>query len=244
MSDGNSAFGTTLKWNATALAELTGISGPSMKADTIDLTNHDSADGFREFVAGVRDGGEISIEGNFLSSDTTGQMAFITDAQAGTEREVIITGPTADAFTWTMDCIVTAFEPTHPYDGKLGFTATLKVTGKPVLAVTLSTGMSALSGIEENAGGAITFLPTFAIGTFAYTTSVNTASSYIKLTPTAASHTITISNGTSDQTVTSGAQSGEIDLGAAGTITTVTVKVQESGTVAKTYTIYVTRAAP
>jgi len=243
MSNAVAAFGTTLNWDGEDIAEITSISGPSLKSDAIDVTSHDSTDATREFIAGLVDGGDVTIEGHFYSGDSAGIIAFIADMLARSTKECIITGPTSEAFTWTFDAFATEFDTSYPHDNKLGFTATLKVTGVPALAVTASTGMSACTGIEENGGGAITLLPTFAIGTYAYTTSVNTASTYIKLTPTAASHTITISNGSEEQQVTSGAQSGEIDLGAAGTITTVTVKVQESGKTAKTYTIYVSRAA-
>jgi predicted secreted protein len=241
MSNGYLAFGTTLSWNSQALAEVVNLTGPSMKADAKEMTSHDSTGGFREYLSGLKDGGEITLDLNFVPGDTNGIIALVADYKAGTARTAVITGPTAAAFTWTATAIVTSVEPSFPFDDKLGISVTLKLTGVPVMAVTASTGMASLTGIEENTGAALTFNPTFAIGTLSYVVAVNTASTYIKLTPTAGSHTITISNGTSEQTVTSGAQSGEIDLGSAGTITTVTVKVKETGKMAKTYTIYVSR---
>jgi hypothetical protein len=56
-----SAFGTTLKKGATAIAELISIGGPTISADTIEATSHDSPDGYREFLQGLRDAGEITI---------------------------------------------------------------------------------------------------------------------------------------------------------------------------------------
>jgi hypothetical protein len=99
--------------------------------------------------------------------------------------------------------------------------------------------MSALSLADTN--GALTPIPTFVIGTFLYTFSVLTASAWVKFTPTAANHTITIVCGTQSETITSGSQSGAITLGSAGTVTTITITVQETAKVAKTYTFYVTR---
>ena len=128
------AQGTVLTVGS-AVAELTNISGPSISADTIDVTTHDSADGFREYVGGLRDGGEISIEGNLV--DATESNILISLLEAGTVTEdATIDLPTSTAMTFTFDCIVTAYETTAPHDGKLGFSATLKVTGKPVLAAT------------------------------------------------------------------------------------------------------------
>jgi len=128
------AQGTVLTVGS-AVAELTNISGPSISADTIDVTTHDSADGFREYVGGLRDGGEISIEGNLV--DATESNVLISLLEAGTVIEgATIDLPTSTAMTFTFDCIVTAYETTAPHDGKLGFSATLKVTGKPVLAAT------------------------------------------------------------------------------------------------------------
>jgi len=128
------AQGTVLTVGS-AVAELTNISGPSISADTIDVTTHDSADGFREYVGGLRDGGEISIEGNLV--DATESNILISLLEAGTvTADATIDLPTSTAMTFTFDCIVTAYETTAPHDGKLGFSATLKVTGKPVLAAT------------------------------------------------------------------------------------------------------------
>lgn len=241
MTNAVPAHGATLSWNEHVVALLSEIPFPDMTADSLPATTHDSPDSHKEFKAGLRDGGELNLQGYFYPGDTDGQIAMFTDYQAGTTRAVIITPATAAACTLTFNGFITKLAVNGPAEGMLGISISIKVTGKPVLAVTASTGMSALTGIEENAGAALVFVPTFAIGTFLYSEVVNTASTWIKLTPTAASHTITISNGTESQVVTSGAQSGEIDLGAAGTITTITVTVQESGKTAKIYTIYITR---
>lgn len=128
-----SAFGTKFKWNGVDLAEVTSISGPGQKVDTIEVTNHDSADAFKEFLAGLVDGGEITIEGNFIAGDTTGQIAFNTDLQARTSRTCVITMPNSLG-TWTATAIATGFDPSYPHDGKISFSASVKISGKPVLA--------------------------------------------------------------------------------------------------------------
>ncbi len=128
----NTAFGTTLKKGTTAVAELTKISGPSMAADTIEVTSHNSANGYREFVQGLKDGGEVALEGNFTNE--VGQAALYADFNAGTSNSYVIAFPGTPAITWTFSGIVSALSTDAPFDGVLSFAATLKVTGKPILA--------------------------------------------------------------------------------------------------------------
>jgi predicted secreted protein len=128
------ANGTVLTIGS-AIAALKSISGPSISSDTLDTTTHDSTDGFRTFISGLKDGGEISVGGNL--TDATESNILIALLEAGTVTEgATIDLPTETAMTFTFDCIVTAYETTEPHDGLLGFSATLKVTGKPVLAET------------------------------------------------------------------------------------------------------------
>jgi predicted secreted protein len=126
-------YSTTLMKGAVAIAELQTISGPNMSADAIDCTSHDSDNMFREFIAGIKDGGEISIEGNAVFSDA-GQIALYTDLVDGSIDAYTITYTLgAGAPTITFNALVTAFATEAPYDDKLSFSATLKVTGKPTL---------------------------------------------------------------------------------------------------------------
>lgn len=135
-----SGFGTILNWDSADIAELTSISGPTESMNTIDVTSHDSDDAYAEFVAGIRDGGDISIEGNFLTTDTNGQVAMHADFQAGSKKAFIIKLP-----GWVSSSheypevagygFVTAFSVDYPFDDKMSFSATIKVTGKPTLTV-------------------------------------------------------------------------------------------------------------
>ena len=130
-----SGFGTKFNWNAVDIAEGTNITGPSESADMIDVTSHDSPNAYREFVAGLRNGGDISIEGNFIKGDTAGQIAMHADLQSGAKRAWIIKFPgwAAGAPQISGFGFVTAFDPTFPYEDKIGFSATVKVTGIPTL---------------------------------------------------------------------------------------------------------------
>jgi predicted secreted protein len=49
----------------TALAEVLNIDGPTMTRDTPEVTNLDSEGGYKEFIAGFRDAGNITLPMNF-----------------------------------------------------------------------------------------------------------------------------------------------------------------------------------
>ena len=127
-SSGVAAFGTSISPSA---GEITNISGPGISVDEVEITNHNSADDCKEFVPGLIDGGEFSVEGNLTSTVVTG---VYNDLLARTSKSYTITFP--NGMTWTFTGYPKSFETDSPVDGKLGFSATFRVTGKPVLAST------------------------------------------------------------------------------------------------------------
>jgi len=129
-SAAKAAFGSVLKKGASLVAELTSITVGGQRLNTIDVSNHDSPSGYTEVIAGIADGGEFSCEGNFLN--TGAQATLVTDHQAKTSGSwAVVLGNPAVA-TVTATCFITALDFSAKFDDKLGFSATLKVTGKPV----------------------------------------------------------------------------------------------------------------
>lgn len=230
MGQGISAFGTTFQWNGNPLAELTSIGGPTISMDTIDVSSHDSADAFREFIGGMGDGGEVSLEGNLYPGDTPGQVALLDDMLDRQVREIIITFP--DGTTFTCDALATAFEPSAPFEDKLSFSATVKLTGKPVFGVGLAAALTALALTTG------TLNPVFGGTTYEYVAPITGAT--FTVTPTsAAADSITV-NG---NVVVSGNPSSAISAGNVGDITEVVVKTFDAGTSARIYRIHCYRAS-
>ena len=126
------AKGTELSIGASGVASLNSISGPSMSADTIDVTTLDSVDGYREFVGGLKDGGEVAV-GGFLDFGDTGQEAIQTAFDSGAVTACTIVFPAAIGATWTFDAVVTKYETGAELEDAVSFSATLKVSGKPSL---------------------------------------------------------------------------------------------------------------
>jgi predicted secreted protein len=128
---GTFANGAIFKLNTTTITEITSISAPNLTADTIDVTTHSSPDKYREFIKGLRDGGEISIEGNFT---TVSASASIIQLETQSTTTVTIDYPTAPSVTrFTATVLTTGFSMEAPVDGVIPFSATFKVTGKPLL---------------------------------------------------------------------------------------------------------------
>lgn len=243
MTSGASAYGTFLIWNYHKVLEIASLSGPSQSMDPIDLTSHDSTDSFKDYVAGLIDGGEVSIEGNFIKGDANGQIKFHTDMQAGTKRSCFIVMPMAVGGAWSFEAIASGFGSEYPFDSKMGISGTLKITGKPTLLTTQCAGMSGLTGFEYDGaveGEALSITPAVAVDTYAYVCEVSDSDQDgVKLTITAAAHTI-YANGVSR---TSGVQGATIALGAVDSETDIFIIVYKAAEAGRLYTLTVTRPA-
>lgn len=128
------ALGTALKIGTSAVAGLTSIGGLELSADTIDVTTLDSVDGYRKYIGGLKDAGEVAISGFFNPTDTTGQQTLLTALESGAETEMSIVFPTTIGYTWSFNAIVTGFSTGAELEDAVTFESTLKVSGKPTLA--------------------------------------------------------------------------------------------------------------
>ncbi|NUP21612.1 MAG: outer capsid protein Hoc [Streptomyces sp.] len=115
----------------TALANVTNVSGPGLSRETIDVTAHDSPDQWMEFIGGLKDGGEVSLDVNYDPAD---HDALIADFDDDAPRNYQVVFPDVDTTTWAFKAIMTGFEPEAPYDDKLAATLTFKVSGKPTIS--------------------------------------------------------------------------------------------------------------
>lgn len=124
------ALGTTLAIGDTTVGGLTSISGVEISADTIDVTTLDSTGGYREFIGGFKDGGEVSADGYL--SDLGTEEATLAAMVGGDEEECVITF--SNGATWTFDGVLTGFSTSADLEDAIGFSLALKVSGPPVFA--------------------------------------------------------------------------------------------------------------
>lgn len=238
------ALGTTISKGGTVIGYLKSISPVEKSADELDITTLDAIDGYKKFMQGAKDGGEVVLGGHYESADA-GQAALDAAFDSGAEDTYIITYPATIGATYTFIGIVTGVSAPGEanIDDPLEFEVTIKITGKPVLATTASAGVSAATFVQTDGSTALTLAastPVFAIGTYFYTFTFTTQSSF-KPKITAASHTIKLYvDGVYTEDLTSGNAGTAIAIGAAAT-KKLDVVVYEAGKSPKTYTFMVSR---
>lgn len=113
----------------TDVAEVTSITWPGYARDAVEATHLTSDDTFREFVPGLMDAGEVSIEMNYLPSSSDVIIAALTAATVGQFK---ITAP--GGVNVVIKAIVTSYQPQSPVDDRMTASATFKITGKPTWA--------------------------------------------------------------------------------------------------------------
>lgn len=130
---GIDAFGTTLSRGDGAdpeefepIANITSLDPPGISRETLDVTAHDSPNGYMEFLGGLKDPGEVSVDANY---DPSEHDKLVADFEEDEPINYEIAFP--DGTVWTFGAILTNFEPEAPYDDKLTASITLKVTSKP-----------------------------------------------------------------------------------------------------------------
>ena len=110
------------------VAEVTMATPPQYSRDAIEATHMGSPNAFREYIPGLLDAGEATIEINYVPAAVD---PILTAMRAGL-GQFRITYP--NGTTSTFSGIITAYTPETPMDGKLAATITIKVSSIPVLA--------------------------------------------------------------------------------------------------------------
>ncbi len=115
------------------VAEVTSITPPAYSRDTVDATHEQSPYGFREFIPGLIDAGEVSFDMNFVP-DSADVAAFLAELDASgssamKNRQIVF----PDGSYFQFGAILTGFEPDAPIDDKMSASVTLKVSGRPTL---------------------------------------------------------------------------------------------------------------
>lgn len=139
--------GTTLERDDTLDADTYGINigqvqsieGPSSTSDQVDVTNHSSLGSYREFISGLKDGGELNFD-MILDPNGGGFTQMNDDFENRTLMNYLITlpdqPPMTAATTLKIYAIVTGRSISIPTDDVIRASVTLKVSGQVVITVT------------------------------------------------------------------------------------------------------------
>lgn len=135
---GIDGFGTILKRGDgetpevfTAIANLTNVDDGGRTRNTIDVTAHDSPNAYMEFVGGLIDPGEVTIDINY---DPAVHDVLEADLEDTDPRNYQIVFPDTAATTFSFAAVMTGFSKSAPHDDKLSGSLTFKVSGKPTIA--------------------------------------------------------------------------------------------------------------
>lgn len=129
------SVGTKFTVDAKAVGGLSSIGGVEVSSDTTEVTALDNTSGYKEYVGGFKDGGEVPLEG-FLDGADAGQDAMYAALEDQEEHDFAIVFPQAIGKTWTFKGVVTKFATSVAVNDAVKFSAAIKVSGKPTLGAT------------------------------------------------------------------------------------------------------------
>lgn len=231
------SMGTIIQFGLVAVGDLRSIGSPNITQDELDVTTLDSDGAYREFLPGFKDGGEVTVSGLFVPGDA-GQAAMYAALDSGDVENITIIYPAKLGASFTFPGYVSAYNVQAELEDAIQVEMTIRVAGKPTLAMTASTGLSAL--VVTGASGALA--PAFDAAKQAYTFAGVTASS-VTVTATAADHTLKMYvDGAYVQDLTTAVASAAVQL-AAGTAKRLTIVAQETGKASVAYEIIASRGA-
>lgn len=134
------SVGTKFLIDGKAVGSLSSINGVEASSETTDVTALDNQDGYKEFLGGFKDGGEVAIEG-YLDGADEGQTAMYDAFEDQELHECQVVFPEAIGKTWTFNAVITKFKAGDAAtNDALKFASSAKVSGKPTLAASAAAG--------------------------------------------------------------------------------------------------------
>lgn len=111
------------------IGNLTSIGEIGVESDEIETTDLDSPDEYKEFIAGTKDAGEVALAGNI--KDETVVEKLLALAESRSIEEYMVTYPSGAK--WVFSGFIKSFKDAEKTpEGLASFTASIRVTGKPV----------------------------------------------------------------------------------------------------------------
>jgi predicted secreted protein len=113
----------------TPVAHVKGeIPFPQINSESKDVTDHDSPDHTKEFIATLIDPGQLKVTLNYRATDATHKL-LISDARSRTIRNWQIVMVDTGASTWGFTAFVMGFQAKGAVDNVYEADVTFQVTG-------------------------------------------------------------------------------------------------------------------
>lgn len=116
----------------TSVLEIQSVSFGGLKLDLTDATHMESPSAFREKIATIKDGGDVTLQGNFLPG-VAGHQLLTTDYKNRTLRNFKVVWPDGSSTTWSFSAYITNLAPNSSFDGKLSWSIQVSISGAPTL---------------------------------------------------------------------------------------------------------------
>jgi predicted secreted protein len=127
----------------TDVAGIKDITGPGNSREAIDVTTHDSPSYYVEKVSGIKDGGTVSFDVEFLAGQTAALGPQLDAIQETFESDSIkfwavklrqgtlegFAGGSVDADCWKFQGFVTKMETSLPVNGSVRQSVEIAITG-------------------------------------------------------------------------------------------------------------------
>ena len=127
---------TTVAEIFNTLEEVKSLSGFGKTNELVDVTNFSSPNNTKEYISGLADGAEITVECNKRNTTATIQNQLIDDVDDGeSARNVRITwtdGTTSKQYDFAVVCLSYTYGPSIADANKISYT--LKITGDITVA--------------------------------------------------------------------------------------------------------------
>lgn len=136
-------FGTMLQRDAggspSSYSDIGEVIDPgtlSASRDTVDATHTTSANRFREFIGGMRDGGELSFTVAMVPEGSAYAELWndLKDNTAVGYRWAIPNAAGTANYYWYFNGFVTSIASAVPLEDRMTAAVTIKITGEPVLS--------------------------------------------------------------------------------------------------------------
>ena len=130
-----SSLSTVLKREGVAIANIKGISGPSLSRDTADVTTLDAPNGFEQIIPTVLRSGDVTFTLVF-DTDNQGHLDLRDDIVSATERNFDIVIPATAASGTVQTHNFNAYVTGYSNQMEVGSEVTAEVTIKPTGGIT------------------------------------------------------------------------------------------------------------
>jgi predicted secreted protein len=115
------------------IGEINDLQPPSPTKETVDTTHMGSTGGYREFISGLKDGGEVTFNMNFSYADYLVFKNNFEDDLQPRKYRVQFPDDAINKTTWYFSAVVTDIPVTAPTGDKVTADITLKISGKSTL---------------------------------------------------------------------------------------------------------------